>query len=80
MCVDVIDVNGFVKEEVQHGVVTVAETPAEHLRSRREDYVSASTFNAEACSKDELLSTCFSVPYDDVRQMLLGHNHIMLVT
>ena len=59
---DVIDVNGFVKEEVQHSVVTVAETPAEHVRSRGEDYVSASTFNAEACSKDELLSTCFSVP------------------
>ena len=57
----------------------MAETPAGHVRSRGEDYVSASTFNAKACSKDELLSTCFSMPHDDVRQMLLGHNHITLV-
>ena len=33
LCVDVVDVNGFVKEEVQHSVVTVAETPAEHVPS-----------------------------------------------
>ena len=70
---------GFLKEEVNHAVVAVEETPAESIRSRGTDYVSGSTYNVEACKRDELLITCFRVPYDDVRHMLLGHNHMMLI-
>ena len=78
LTVDVVD-NGFVKEEVNHAVIAVEETPAEHIRSRGAGYVSGLTYNREACSKDDLLSTCFRVPYDDVQKMLLSHNHMMLV-
>ena len=75
---DVVEV-GFVKEEVNHAGVVVKETPAQYVRSRGTDYVSGSTYNVEACAKEELLTTCFRAPYDDVRHMLLTHNHIMLV-
>jgi hypothetical protein len=78
LCVEVIEV-GFVKEEVNHAVVAVEETPAAHIRSRGEEYVSGSTYNVQKCTKDELLNTCFSVPYDGVQHMLLSHNHIVLV-
>jgi hypothetical protein len=78
LCVDVVEA-GFVKEEVLHGLVVVEEPPAEIIRSRGEEYVSGAAYNVAACSKDEHLITCFQVPYDDVRHMLLGHNHIMLV-
>ena len=71
LCVDVLEA-GFVKEEVLHGLVVVEEPPVEHIRSRGEDYVSAAAYNAAACRKDEHLITCFQVPYDDVRHMLLG--------
>ena len=78
LTVDVIEA-GFVKEEVNHAVVVVEETPAEHICSRGKDYVSGTKYNQTMCSKDELLISCFSVPYDDVRFLMLGHNHIMLV-
>ena len=78
LCLDVLD-NGFVKEEFSHCAVAVEETPTHMIRSRGTDYVSGSSYNAAACSKDELLVTCFRAPYDDVRHMLLGHNHMMLI-
>jgi hypothetical protein len=78
LCVEVIEV-GFIKEEVNHAVVAVEETPAAHIRSRGEKYVSGSTYNVEKCRKDELLNSCFSTPYDGVQHMLLSHNHIALV-
>ena len=79
LCVDVLPA-GFVKEEVNHACVAVEETPVDEIiRSRGADMVSAYTFNAENSSKDDLLSTCFQAPYDDVRHMLLSHNHMMLV-
>ena len=76
--VDVVE-DGFVKEEVNHAGVVVEETPAEHIRSRGPDYVSGTTYNQTMCSKDELLISCFMVPYDDVRGLMLGHNHMMIV-
>ena len=79
LCGDVV-LAGFVKEEVNHACIAVEVTPVEEIiRSRGSGFVSASTFNAESCSKDDLLSTCFQAPYDDVRHMLLSHNHMMLV-
>ena len=78
--VEIIAVNGFVKEEVQRCFVTVQETPAGFVRRRGTDYDTGAAYNIECCSKDELLQTCFSAPYNDVRQLLLRHNHIMLVT
>ena len=78
LCVEVIEV-GFIKEEVNHAVVAVEETPAAHIRSRGDDYVSGSSYNVEKCRKDELLNTCFNIPYDGVQHMLLSHNHIVLV-
>ena len=78
LCVEVIEV-GFIKEEVNHAVVAVEETPAAHIRSRGDDYVSGSSYNVEKCRKDELLNTCFNNPYDGVQHMLLSHNHIVLV-
>ena len=78
LCVEVVDV-GFVKEEVNHAVVTVEEPPPEHIRSRGPEYISASVYNAEQSTKDELLTTCFKAPHEDVRQSLLVHNHIVLV-
>jgi hypothetical protein len=79
LCVEVMDV-GFIKEEVNHAVVAVEETPAAHIRSRGEEYVSGSTYNVEKCMKDELLNTCFNEPVgSSVQHMLLSHNHITLV-
>lgn len=78
LCVDALEV-GFVKEEVNHLVIAVEETPPEHVRSRGDAFVCGSAFNAKCCSKDELLTTCFRTPYDSVTHMLLGHNHMMLI-
>ena len=79
LCADVV-VAGFVKEEVNHACVAVEEIPVDEIiRSRGAGMVSGSTFNAENSSKDDLLCTCFQAPYDDVRHMLLSHNHMMLV-
>ena len=68
---------GFVKEEVGQGVVVVEETLAEYIHSRGENYVSGSAYNVSASSKDKLLSSCFRDPFHDVRNMLLGRNHMM---
>jgi len=76
---------GFSKEEVNHNCVAVEEVPADQRQKCASDgkpdlaFVSASKYNTEASEKDELLSTCFKEPYADVRHLLLGHNHIMLV-
>ena len=79
LVVEVVEA-GFVKEEVEHGFVAVEQAPVEEIiRSRGKGMVSAYTYNAEQSCKDELLITCFQAPYDDVRHMLLSHNHIMLV-
>ena len=79
LCGDVV-LAGFVKEEVNHACIAVEETPVDEIiRSRGAGMVSASTFNAENCSKDDLLSTCFQAPYDDARHMLLSHSHMMLI-
>ena len=78
LCEDVVGV-GFAKEEVSHSFVAVEETPLGQVRSRGPDYVCGLDYNIEKSSKDELLRTCFSPPFNEVRQLLLGHNHIMLV-
>ena len=78
LCIDVVEA-GFVKEEVDHAGVAVEETPLEDAASRGQAYVSGKAHNKEQSSKDELLQTCFQVPNDDVRHMLLAHNTIMLV-
>ena len=39
--------NGFVKEEVNHGVIAVEEPPAEVVRSRGNEFVCGSTYNVE---------------------------------
>jgi len=78
LCLETID-TGFNLEEVNHAVVAVEEVPPEHIRSRGEDWVSASTYNIKASRQDELLCTCFSEPYNTVHHTLLAHNHIMLV-
>ena len=76
---DVLVTNGFLKEEVNHQVVVVEETPVDEIRSRGDEYVTGLTYNVEASRRDELLSTCFDTPYDEVWHKLLGHNHIVLV-
>ena len=70
---------GFLIEEFTTNAVAVEEPPADEVRSRGEGYVSASTYNITASKKDELLVTCFQEPFNDVRNTLLGHNHMMLV-
>ena len=69
------------KEEVSHAFIAVDEAPVEHLLrcGLGADVVSSSSYNAEQSNKDELLSTCFKSPCNDVRHALLSHNHIMLV-
>ena len=78
LCEETVDV-GFSKEEINHAGVSVEEAPAEHIRSRGTEYISGSAYNIAACNKDEFLISCFAEPYQDVRHMLLGHNHMMLV-
>ena len=78
LCIEVVEA-GFVKEEVDHAGVAVEETPLEDAASRGKAYVSGRAYNKEQSSKDENLQTCFQVPNDDVRHMLLAHNTIMLV-
>ena len=62
LCVDVVEA-GFVKEEVNHAVVVVEETPAERIRSRGTDYVSGSTYNVENAAETSsslLVSECLT--------------------
>jgi len=76
---ETVILNGFLKEEVNHAVVGVEETPTDSVRSRGEKYVSGRAYNIARSKVDELLCTCFQEPYDNVQVMLLTHNHIMLV-
>ena len=78
LCSEVVEA-GFVKEEVDHAGVAVEEVPSEEIAARGKGYVSAKKYNAEQSSQDELLETCFQVPNDDVRYMLLAHNTMMLI-
>ena len=78
LCLSVLEA-GFSKEDVNHQLVAVEETPAEHIRSRGTDYQSGASYNKDRSSKDELLCSCYDDPYCDVRVMLLAHNHTMLV-
>ena len=48
------------KEEVCHQMVAVEEPPAEHIRSRGNNYKSGAAYNKENSEKDALLSTCFA--------------------
>ena len=58
LCVDVMEA-GFAKEELQHQMVVVEDTPFTHIRSRGDDYISGSAYNIAASSKDELLFFAF---------------------
>ena len=69
---------GFLKEEINQNVVVVEDMPAEEFRSRGGNHMSGSAYNIDACSKDELLVTCFDEPLHDVRSKMLNHNHMML--
>ena len=69
---------GFSKEDVNHACVAVEEVPIADIRSRGENYESGLAFNTRKVAADELLSTCFDAPYNDVRYMQLAHNHMML--
>ena len=78
LCTDVGDV-GFLKESLEHACVAVEETPIEVARSRGDKYESGSAYNLRKSKKDEYLKSCFDVPYNDVRGLMLSHNHMMLV-
>ena len=79
LAVDVVGKVGFLKECVEHSAVAVEEPPASFIKQLGADYVSGSEYNIKSCSKDPLLKNLFAVPHDDVRSLLLSHNHIMLV-
>jgi hypothetical protein len=80
LCVTVLE-EGFVKDEVNHACVVVEEARVEEIlaRANPDTLVTASKYNAEQCSRDELLLHCFKAPYDNVRYSMLSHNHMMLV-
>ena len=78
LCLEVGDV-GFLRESVEHACVVVEEMPNDVARSRGEKYESGTTYNIKQSKKDEFLKSCFEVPYNDVRGLMLSHNHIMLV-
>ena len=79
LCIEVVGEVGFLKENVEHAVVAVEEVPTDVASSRGEKFVSASQYNIKQCKQDELLMGCFAVPHNDVRCLMLSHNHIMLV-
>ena len=80
LCTEVLTA-GFSKEEVNHACIAVEEAPTQEILNSSDDisFVSACTYNAQQVANDDLLSTCFHEPFNDVRQNLLSHNHIMLV-
>jgi len=71
--------SGFVKEEVNHAVVAVEETPPDEIKKSKGVYVSGVAYNQNQCEKDDLLSGCFQSPHDVVLALLLSHNHMMLI-
>ena len=81
LCKDVLEA-GFDKEESNDRCVVVEERPVEEvLRNQKsaEPFVSSSLYNANKCSKDELLVTCFQEPFNDVRHSFLAHNHMLII-
>ena len=78
LCQEVVEA-GFIQEDVDHAGVAVEEVPIDHVRSRGVGYVSGLKYNTEKCAKDEHLLSCFEAPHNDVRHMLLSHNHMMLI-
>ena len=80
LCIDVVGNFGFLKESVEHAVVTVEEVPTEIASSRGKEFLSASQYNIKQCKQDEFLKGCFNAPHNDVRYSLLSHNHIMSVS
>lgn len=78
LCVDVLE-SGFLKEEVNHVGVCVEEVPLAEVRSRGADYEGGLCFNVRHTAQDKYLLTCFEAPYNDVRHMLLSHNHMLLI-
>ena len=78
LILDVGDV-GFLKESLEHACVVVEEMPIDVARSRGDKYESGATYNMRQSKKDEFLKTCFEMPHNDVRGLMLSHNHMMLV-
>ena len=79
LCVDVVS-QGFLKEEVNHVCIAVEEAPVQEIiKSGRTNVVTSTMYNVESSCKDDILSTCFQAPYNDVRVSLLSHCHMMLV-
>ena len=79
LCASVVS-QGFLKEEVNHVCIAVEEAPVhEIIKSGRTNVVMSTTYNVESSCKDDVISTCFQAPYNDVRVSLLSHNHMMLV-
>ena len=67
---------GFIKEEVSHVCVVVEEPPPGSVEL---GYDSAAAYNLRKTETDEWLSSCFLVPWNDVRHAMLAHSHIALV-
>ena len=78
LCLEVADI-GFLKESVEHCCVAVEEMPLEIARSRGEKHESGTAYNIRQSSKDEFLKSCFAAPCNDVRALLLSHNHMMII-
>ena len=78
LCLEVADV-GFLKESVEHACIAVEEMPLEIARSRGEKHESGTAYNIRQSRKDEFLKSCFAAPYNDVRALLLSHNHMMII-
>ena len=78
LCMEVADV-GFLRESVEHCCVVVEEMPIDIARSLGSTHESGSAYNLRQSKKDEFLKSCFAAPYNDVRGLLLSHNHMMLI-
>ena len=72
-------IQDVLKASLEHACVVVEEMPFDAARSRGDKYESGSAYNLRKSKKDEFLKTCFDVPYNDVRGLMLSHNHMMLV-
>ena len=70
---------GFLKEELNHAAVSLEEAQLEKVETCWVDYVSGPAYNAISCMRDPHLVDLFMVPHNDVRDMLLSHNHAMLI-
>ena len=76
--VDVV-AEGFAKEECNHAGVAVEEIPSGQRQLLVDGCEDMRSFNITRSEADELLKTCFSEPWADVRQGTLSHTHLMLV-